>query len=58
MILVSLVTDIVFCGKQDGRKLAGKGDEMPVVVELLLGLDPFRLPSELLGSQDGRDTPS
>lgn len=57
MILVSLVADVVLCGKEDGRQLAGKRDERPVVVQLLLGLDSLRLPPELLGPQDGRDAP-
>lgn len=57
MILVSLVADVVFCGKKDGRQLAGKRDERPVVVQLLLGPDSLRLPPKLLGPQNGRDAP-
>lgn len=57
MILVSLVADVVFCGKKDGRQLAGKRDERPVVVQLLLGPDSLRLPPKLLGPQDGGDAP-
>lgn len=51
------MANVVFCGKKNGWQLAGKRDERPVVEQLLLGLDSLRLPSKLLGPQDGRDAP-